>query len=317
MDIDRRISEIIEELKSSPREGWLWSERIDIENMDFHGVESSEGCRIAAVDGSSGLAEPMGGLYIGLIRAGYVIYGEEREKKVVSPIDAFRIGFDNSREIYEGRYREILGEDAPAIGETEPRYILQRIRTLEEYRYIFRALDELAEGDILLVDGALRGDLHTPETAIKILSDRAQDKGVSVVGISKNSGLVLGGMPFVPLIDAEAEAKGFGRWFVRISTQPSGGKEEIYVVKYSPLGDNAFRTDIISLDRIENVLGNIMRYCNDVAYPGYPYPLADIHNEVIIRKGTVDDISSRFRFEAMNRGIGFSENFHRKLDGGV
>ncbi len=317
MDIDLQISEIIEELYSASKEAWLWSERIEMDDLDFQGFEPIKGCRMAAVDGSSGIAEPSGGLYMGLIRAGYVIYGEEREKKVISPIDVFRMGFDNSREIYESRYEDIFGEEAPTIVEAEPKYMLQRVRTLEEYRYISRALEELEDGDILLVDGALRGDLHTPEIAIKTLSERAQDRRVSVVGISKNSGLVVGVLPMVPMIDSEAERSGLPRWFVRIGGPGSTGKEDIYVVRYSPLGENAFRTDVISLEKVENVLGKIAGYCDDVAYLGYPYPLADIHNEVIIRRGTVEDISWKFKLGAMNKGMNYPENFHRKLDGGV
>jgi hypothetical protein len=201
--------------------------------------------------------------------------------------------------------------------DTDPKYMVQRIRTLEEYRYVFKALGELREGDILLVDGALRGDLHTPDIAIKMLSEMAQDKGVSVVGISKNSGLSAGYMPLIPLLDSEAMEKGHERWYARISGRISGGKEEIYVVRYNPIGESAFRTDVITLEKVPDVLGRIAWYCDDIAYPGYPYPLADVHNEVIIRKGVVEDISSRFRTDAMMEGLDIPEDFHRKLDRGV
>ncbi len=317
MDIETRISEIIAELESAPREAWIWSERIDIEELEFSDFGVVEGGRVAAVDGSSGIAEPMGGMYLGLTRAGYVIYSGERERKDVSPMNVFQIGFHNSEEIYRKKYREIFDKEPAEIGETDPKYMVQRIRTLEEYECAFRALEKLREGDILLVDGALRGDRHTPDIAIKILSERAQDKGVSVAGISKNSGMSMSGLPLIPMIESEAEKSGLKRWFTPISGRISGGKEEIYAVKYNPKGESAFRTDLISLERAEDVFGKIAWYCSDVAYLGYPYPLADIHNEVIIRGGAVEDISSRFYFEAVRNGIMMPENFHRKLDRGV
>jgi len=317
VDIETRISEIVAELESAPREAWIWSERIELEDLSFSDFDALKGGRVAAVDGSSGIAEPMGGLYLALIRAGYVIYSDEREKKEMSPIDVFQLGFHNSEEIYERKYEDIFGEKPVRMGETDPKYMVQRIRTLEEYRYAFLALEELNKGDILLVDGALRGDRHTPDIAIKMLSERAQDRGVSVAGISKNSGMSMSGLPLIPMIEFEAEKSGPKRWFTRISGRISGGKEEVYAVKYNPMGESAFRTDLISLERAGDVFGKIAWYSNDVAYPGYPYPLADIHNEVIIRSGTVEDISSRFYFEAARKGMAMSENFHKKLDRGV
>ncbi len=317
VDIEERISGIIENLKDAPQETWIWSEKVDVEDMEFHAFDVMDGGRIAAVDGGSGIAEPMGGLYLGLVRTGYVIYSGDRERKEISPIDVFHIGFQNSEEIYADRYEEIFGERPAKMGETDPKYMLQRIRTLEEYRYAFKAIQMLNEGDILLVDGALRGDLHTPEIAIRMLSEMAQDKGISVVGISKNSGMSIGMMPLIPFLDTKASAEGYGRWFTRISGRVSGGKEEIFVVKYNPLGESAFRTDVITLEKVENIFGRIAWYCDDVAYLGYPYPLADVHNEVIIKKGVVEDVSSRFRVSAMMNGLDMPEDYHRKLDRGA
>jgi len=317
VDIEEQISGIVEQISNAERKTWLWDEEIDLDNVEFREFEPVEAGRVAAVDGSSGIAEPFAGLYLGVVRAGYVLYSGKREKKEISPLEIFQIGFHNSKEIYAEKYSEIFGEKPPEMSETEPKYMVQRIRTLEEYKYAFKALRDLGEGDILLIDGALRGDRHTPDIAIKMLSEMAQDKGVSVVGISKNSGLLSSGMPLIPMMDYEAEKKGLGRWYARISGRISGGKEEIYVVRYDKLGESAFRTDIISLESAKTVFGKISGYCQDIAYLGYPYPLADVHNEVIIRSGTVEDISLKFWFETVKKGLNVVENFHRKLDRGV
>ena len=310
MSIQEQIDSIVREMEADDSTH-IWGEDIDIENADFRGFDVVPGTRVAAVDGSSIMAEPYGGVKIGLIRAGFVVYGGERTGRSISDIRIFRMDFRNSRDIYSEAYREILGDEPPKLAETDPNYMLQRLRTLEEFRYMFMALDSLGEGDILLIDGALRGDRHTPDLGIALLSESAQDRGISLVGISKDSGIVQNGVPLVPRMDMLAgERLGNARWYARISGRRSPGKEEIYVAKFNPYSEHAFRTDIIGLESVERILGRVAWYSSDIAYPGYPYPLADAHNEVIIRKGTAEDIGHMVEAD-------LPEKFHRKLDRGV
>jgi hypothetical protein len=290
----------------------IFGEDTELDELEFHEFEPKDGSSVAAVDGSSVMAEPYGGIKIAVIRAGYVLYdGGERTKKNISGIEIHRMDFRNSAGIYEEKYREILGDEPPKLGETDPNYVMQRLRTLEEFRYMFKALDELKEGDILLIDGALRGDRHTPDRGMALLSEMAQDRGISLVGISKDSGIMHNGLPFVPQVYRIAEERLPGkRWYARVLRRTSPGKEEIFVVKFNPCSEHAFRTDIVSLETAAEVLGKVSQYASDIAYIGYPYPLADAHNEVIIRRGTAEDIG--YLLEA-----DFPERFHRKLDRGV
>ena len=310
MSIHEQIEGILREIEQDDSTQ-LWGEEIDLANLDFNEFEVLPGSKVAAVDGSSVMVEPYGGLKIGMIRAGFVLYHGRRLKKDISGIEVMRLDFRNSREIYEKRYKEILDDEPPELADTDPSYMMQRLRTLEEFRYMFRALNELSEGDILLIDGALRGDRHTPDRGIALLSEMAQDRGVSLVGISKDSGLMHGALPLVPQVDRVAEERiGHRRWYTRVLGRTSPGRETLFIARFNPYGEHAFRTDIISLESVPSVLGKVAWYCSDPAYVGYPYPLADAHNEVIIRKGTAEDIG--YMIEA-----NLPENFHRKLDRGV
>jgi len=311
VSVQEQIDRILREMESDGSTH-IFGEDAELDDLEFHEFEPMEGSAVAAVDGSSVMVEPYGGIKIAVIRAGYVVYERgERIGRNVSDMQVYRMDFRNSSDIYAEKYREILDAETPELGETDPNYVMQRLRTLEEFRYMFMALEELKEGDILLIDGALRGDRHTPDRGMALLSEMAQDRGVSLVGISKDSGIMHNGLPFVPQVDRLAEERfPRKRWYAKVLRRTSPGKEEIFVAKFNPYGEHAFRTDIISLETVSEVLGKVSWYASDIAYVGYPYPLADAHNEVIIRGGAAEDIGYMVETD-------LPERFHRKLDRGV
>jgi hypothetical protein len=144
-------------------------------------------------------------------------------------------------------------------------------------------------------------------------------------------------MPLIPKVKKVGESR-FAKkyWFCQIFEdepeepeledvdQTSSGQQfgKRYIVKYHPLTRFVFRTDVNRLDRIdpEQLFSKIGRYCSDPSYLGYPYPLADIHNQVVITRALRDDMVYRLQGIAMEKGIGLGDwedlfvDFHRILD---
>ncbi len=312
MSIREQMDRILSEIENDA-ETQILGEDIRIDDEEICEFDVLPGARVAAVDGSSVIGGRHGEMRIGFIRAGYVIYDGERTGKNISEIEMLRIDDRTLLGTYEQKYLEIIGEEPPALRDLDTSYLLQRLRTLEEFRYMFLALDTLEEGDILLVDGALRGDKHTPDAGISLLSGMAQERGVSIVGISKDSSLIYKGLPLVPFVDSRAKGSfNGGRWYMKILRRRSPGREEIYVVRFNPYGEYAFRTDVISSGHVGEILGKVAWYASDPGYPGYPYPLADAHNEVVIHRGFAEEIVNMLQMD-----IGLPGSFHAMLDGGV
>jgi hypothetical protein len=95
-----------------------------------------------------------------------------------------------------------------------------------------------------------------------------------------------------------------------------------YIVKYHPKSLFVFRTDINRLDSTDpaEIFAKIAQYCSDATYLGYPYPLAHIHNKVVINRPIIDDINYRLQAIALENGVSHSNwddlfaNFHDILD---
>jgi hypothetical protein len=95
-----------------------------------------------------------------------------------------------------------------------------------------------------------------------------------------------------------------------------------YIVKFHPKSLFVFRTDINRLDDTPpgDIFAKIAQYCSDATYLGYPYPLAHIHNKVVINHPIIEDINYRLESIALEHGISQSnwddlfDDFHRILD---
>jgi hypothetical protein len=152
------------------------------------------------------------------------------------------------------------------------------------------------------------------------------EKGIHFVGISKRSTLRFNHAPLLHFIKKKGdELYGNSKtWYCEIPDEQRHSQlfGNRYIVKFHPRAYFVFRTDINRLDEVapEVVFGKIATYCSDATYHGYPYPLAQIHNQVVINRALMEDIAYRLEAIAMERGISdqnwglLFQNFHDILD---
>ncbi len=96
----------------------------------------------------------------------------------------------------------------------------------------------------------------------------------------------------------------------------------IYIAKLSLESNYAFRVDVNRYDKEkpERILEVIASLSQDPVYPGYPYPLAAIHNRVTIAKSEIEDFYFRLQSLALEEGIEMEDwdilfsDFHELLD---
>jgi hypothetical protein len=294
----------------------------------FHEFEvSEEPFKLGAVDGGSQRILNGGSFIVGAYRAGALVFHGQQLMTPEPPpsVKVKSVSFDNRKELYSETFQNLIGEP-PNEYPRELMLVLQRLRTFEEWSVAQRLIDELGEGDIILVDGSLKASINKQDILFQRIMNQALEKGIHFVGISKRSTLRFNHAPLVQYVKKKGEEL-FGKnksWYCEIPDE--AGNSQLfgnrYIVKYHPRAAYVFRTDINRYDDVapQEVFGKIAQYCSDATYHGYPYPLAHIHNQVVINRALSEDIAYRLEAISFEHGIStynwdlLFQNFHDILD---
>lgn len=157
-------------------------------------------------------------------------------------------------------------------------------RRFGEWRVALNALDELSEGDILVMDGTLQSNFKNEAEYVKALSAKASERGVVLTGISKTSAIfTTKGQSLLGTVNTLAETEGIkGNWYFPVAESTSVDHDVIITVaKLNPVADWVFRVEIQREfynklgDQIEEIFSLLCQNSIDPTFPGYPYGLID------------------------------------------
>ena len=159
-----------------------------------------------------------------------------------------------------------------------------------ELELALRVLQRLGPSDYLLLDRALVAPPSLRDSTQRVfrkLERLASAKGVALVGIVKRSRLKLNtGESLIGYVVALAERRLPGvAWYYhpvfKESLLPEWMLGDVFVVRFSELAEGAFRVDVsrryLSSRDWERVMGELA-FVQDLATPGYPYPLKAVHD---------------------------------------
>jgi hypothetical protein len=284
--------------------------------------------KVAAVDGGSATVLKTRSFLLGVYRAGYVIFQKgKRVDERSLPLKMEIISQENKEEKYLQTYQKIVGQAPTEVPELDK--ILDRLRLFAEWGLVKELLTDLEEGDLILVDGSLRASIVPPYELLLEVTQSASQKNISLIGVTKTSTLYWGKKsPLIPMVVKTSEKFCPGsKWFCRLSDLNLALKNPnwfgtIYVTRLKASSDYAFRVDINRLDQTEpeKIFSWLSYLSSDPAYPGYPYPLAAVHNGVRITKNEIEDIKYRLQSKALERGISTADwdllfrDFHEVLN---
>jgi hypothetical protein len=276
----------------------------EISDGDFTG-------KVAAVDGGSATVVKGRSFFIGIFRAGYVVFDKEkRVKQKVLPLSLETVSLGNVAERYKEAYTSVVGEEPTETPGLDK--ILDRLRIFEEWRLILELVEELNPSDILLVDGSLRASIVPPYSLLKAVTQKAKKKKIHLLGITKSSTLYWGKKaPLIPMVVKRAEELCENkRWYCRLSDSDLHLENPnwfgiIYVAKFKKSSEYAFRVDINREDQVppDLIFSALSEYSSDPSVLGYPYPLTAAHNMVRIRSSEIEDIKYRLQQKALQNGI--------------
>ena len=249
------------------------------DELEFNAFErSTDKFNIGAIDGGSANILNAGSFIIGARKVGFLIYDSE--------------GNIVNRSIKPSL--NIIAKQESMEEEND------RVRESEEIELMSDAMEELNKDDILLIDGEIK---------VKV---EAYEKGVEMAGIIKRTSLYMGDAPLLLHAWRKGQSIYPGKnWFCKI------GFGSRYVVKFNPASRFVFMVDLPE-GVPERVFGKIAKFSDDLFYLGYPYPLAEIHNDVVI--DNVEDIMYRLQSMTIEKGLQIEDweilfqNFHDVLD---
>jgi hypothetical protein len=309
--------------------------------------------RFAAVDSSSACIIDGGCFMVMASRVGAVTASngkvEGQDLPMELPVNLALV--DTSKGAVEKNYSKLLEpllaesrkytsemQDEPVLPmkQPHPRDVdwLQLARAVDEWRQVCSLLNKLDRGDYILRDGALRADIRIPPALVEGILQAAAEKGVHIVGIVKRSTVPAATGQLMPLVTAiqklGASEQPKSCWYTALPRDDDSSSSadpfhfgKTYIVQYHPLSEFVFWTDLNKYDPItpEQALTELASLCTDPVYIGYPYPLALIHNQVILRNSLVQDLRYDLQRAAVQANVIslkdwelLFRNFHEILD---
>jgi hypothetical protein len=335
-DIDTILMEISDSMRDYAEKKEMILSQLEFSKFSrYTGDALSRGCRFAAVDSSSASVVDAGCFIVMAHRAGaYTVHvGRDPTPEGVSQLPVNLSLINTSKNAVEKHFKQFLdslsevtegtsfddttsSEDPPGLAlRNQPRLRdvdwLQLIRTVSEWKQVVMLLDELESGDYILRDGPLRADIRMPAGLVEGILQTAAEKGIHIVGVVKRSTIPAGAgllMPIVPAVQKLGTLEiPESCWYTPLPLDGVDSSRDIYhfgrtyIVQYNPLSQFVFQTDINKFDAVtpDEVFSKIAGLCNDPTYIGYPYPLALIHNEVVLTRTMIEDIKYDLQGEVL------------------
>ena len=294
-------------------------EETGVRARDFKRIESIKDFKgqIFAIDGSNGVIFDLTSANFNLIRAGYVVYRDTKWQKTVS----FDKIFKADKQDYSGQFERDLKsffqiETQFQLADTELDRLSTYFRELQEYIALYEAVNEAEEGSLVLYDGEFA---YWKDPFVDVLGkifNKAEEKGVNLLGISKSSTFSWGkgfSKPFVQHTNyVGSQTIPDSPWYIELSgknvkPEPKGKNwnGNIYVVKFNQRSEYAFRVDMppYVVGRIEKALSHASRYSNSAECLGYPHALFRAHRDIRITDQDLMHINRMLLDELSRKGV--------------
>ncbi len=158
-------------------------------------------------------------------------------------------------------------------------------RRFAEWRLALRAVDELSENDILVMDGTLQSNFTNEGKYQKALTTAAKKRGIVLTGLSKTSTLfTTTGLSLLGAVNKLSEnSKIQGNWYFPVAESRSIDHDAVIsVARLNPIADRVFRVELqrdeyeqLGTSGLEEVFSLLCQNSCDASFPGYPYGLID------------------------------------------
>jgi hypothetical protein len=312
-------------LESSEDEAEPLELESELDDIDYSEIEPSlNEFTAGAVDGGQGTIIRNNVFQAGVYSAGYLKFrGRERVGEYAEPLLMVNLTRENYPEIYEEYFYRLHNKyppEIPSFNET-----LSALRRLVEESASLKCLDDLEESDLLLLDGALRGDAYGfTQDMIK----KAETKGISIASVSKATSLLWrGGANLSAVIKSRGDDIYRNKsWYAKVGCVGQDSNKnrlgDIFIARLNPYSDLTFRIDLSRSNRkkLSTIFAELSELATDPFFLGYPYPLAAVHQMVRLSEDELYGFMMRLQDVALRKGVDQSRwdllfaDYHRVLN---
>ena len=147
------------------------------------------------------------------------------------------------------------------------------LREWGEWSAASRCVSAARPGDLVLVDGDLEPDWRLSPNWFEGLMELAEEREVTLLGVTKHTGLSWGGSPLLSVLERKADAELPNRscWWAPVA---HSSLIQVVVARLDPDARFSFRVDLPASADPASCLASLSAVCDDAAFPGYPYPLS-------------------------------------------
>lgn len=257
----------------------------------YRRVEPVQEGTIAAVDGSNALLLDCGCLSVAVLRAAACGFSAgARRFRSVTPLRLATLGQEARDGSFAALYRECFGTDPEAsVKDDDPHGTTAVMRDTLEYCVALGTAERLREGDLLVLDGALRVTHASHEPVLLRLIRTCAKRGIQLCAVTKRTAITWGGgLPLVPAALSLSKAHSIPPpWVLRV------GEEGLDVTPYRqwrhgvpciaalhPRSPLAFKIEVPAPtddDTLAGIISRLAGWADDGRITGYPYPLLDAH----------------------------------------
>ncbi len=300
------LYEIIDNLDKKP-ENWgtpqftqnRYYEPVQISKDNFNSFSfESDQRAIASVDGGNNkiYESPMDSVH--LLKVYFNIFENGKRKENVDPFTSYLIcrkvedlikvelrPLNNTIPIDKKEY----SLDKNELENNSQTGAAQTVRKYLEWKTSKYVSEEfLNEGDILIRDGVLQTSVEDERRYAEETYKSVEENSINLVGIAKTSSLMTNkGYPLIASVQELSEDIDYGLWYYHpiAKNDHPDHKGEMYIVKYHPSSDYAFRTEFYREfeSPVEDILGHIASQAKDPTFLGYPYCLVDADKKARVR----------------------------------
>ena len=288
--------------------------------------------KIAFIDGGTQKLFQTPTLSILLNRVYYNVYkGVERIKKLNYSFDFFSVTtakLINNNPLYRTKLYPITSDkitffpNNSDVIEFEPRSEMKEndetildidrvspiARRFGEWAISSHVLQELNEGDLIVMDGTLKSSFPSESSYTGSLFSKSQSKGVIYCGLAKSSGLLTDrGYPLLSTLkklSIQSDIK--PPWYyhpVARSKSPTHAAD-LLIVKLSKYSKRIFRLDIqsksfknLSIKELHEIMSQLSYNSSDVSFPGYPYGLIDADLNARVKYNEIEKYQTHLSME--------------------
>lgn len=307
--------------------GELFEQHVGVSPGAVNRIAPLRNAALGAIDGSNTAILESGSLTISGVRAGAVLFREGETERRRTPLFLVFSGGSDSAGDFSRMYAECFGnEPIKSLEGDDVNLVASLARDTLEYWVALQTLDSLGQGDLLVLDGALRVSHESHNPVLAGLLGQACRKGVVPAAVAKRTTATFaGGYPLLPAVSSYTGMAGIpSPWWMKVDegildqTRFSQWQHgEVYIASLHPYHPVPLKVELprgLSAREAGQAMAILAGCADDGRIPGYPFPLLDAHRTVVISEAVAGQIRqdilaalSRQGFDSSNYAVMFGD----------